>query len=102
MHPERLTELYRSYGAAIYARCRLLLMDDGYVQIGSANLDPRSLRLNFELVVEVYDRTFAATISSTMEAARRMSREVTLAELAARPFGERLRDAAVWLFSPYL
>jgi RNA polymerase sigma-70 factor, ECF subfamily len=29
MHPERLTELYRSYGAAIYARCRLLLMDDG-------------------------------------------------------------------------
>ena len=29
MHPERLTHLYRSYGPAIYARCRLLLMDDG-------------------------------------------------------------------------
>ena len=29
MQPERLTELYRSYGPAIYARCRLLLMDDG-------------------------------------------------------------------------
>lgn len=29
MVPERLTELYRSYGPAIYARCRLLLMDEG-------------------------------------------------------------------------
>jgi len=29
MNPERLTELYRSYGPAIYARCRLLLMDEG-------------------------------------------------------------------------
>jgi RNA polymerase sigma-70 factor, ECF subfamily len=29
MQPERLTELYRSYGPAIYARCRLLLMDEG-------------------------------------------------------------------------
>lgn len=29
MRPERLTELYRSYGPAIYARCRLLLVDEG-------------------------------------------------------------------------
>lgn len=29
MVPERLTELYRTYGPAIYARCRFLLMDDG-------------------------------------------------------------------------
>jgi RNA polymerase sigma-70 factor (ECF subfamily) len=29
MHPKRLTDLYRSYGPAIYARCRVLLMDDG-------------------------------------------------------------------------
>jgi RNA polymerase sigma-70 factor (ECF subfamily) len=29
MHPERLTDLYRSYGPAIYARCRLLLRDEG-------------------------------------------------------------------------
>src|SRR5512140_2382238 len=28
-HPERLTDLYRSYGPAIYARCRLLLTDEG-------------------------------------------------------------------------
>lgn len=29
MHQERLTDLYRSYGPAIYARCRMLLLDEG-------------------------------------------------------------------------
>jgi RNA polymerase sigma-70 factor (ECF subfamily) len=28
MHRDRLTSLYRSYGPAIYARCRLLLVDE--------------------------------------------------------------------------
>jgi RNA polymerase sigma-70 factor, ECF subfamily len=28
MHADRLTALYRSYGAAIYARCRMLLADE--------------------------------------------------------------------------
>jgi RNA polymerase sigma-70 factor (ECF subfamily) len=28
MHPDRLTDLYRSYGPAIYARCRVLLADE--------------------------------------------------------------------------
>jgi RNA polymerase sigma-70 factor (ECF subfamily) len=29
MHPDRLTDLYRSYGPAIYSRCRSLLTDNG-------------------------------------------------------------------------
>jgi RNA polymerase sigma-70 factor (ECF subfamily) len=28
MHPDRLTTLYRTYGPAIYARCRMLLADE--------------------------------------------------------------------------
>ena len=28
MHPDRLTELYRRYGPAIYARCRTMLSDE--------------------------------------------------------------------------
>jgi len=90
------------YQPGPFVHTKLLLMDDGYVQIGSANLDPRSLRLNFELVVEVYDGNFGATIGLYMQRARSVSREVTLAEVMARPFGERVRDAAAWLFTPYL
>jgi len=90
------------YQPGPFVHTKLLLMDDDYVQIGSANLDPRSLRLNFELVVEVFERAFAMTIAGELEDRRRASREVTLSELAARPLGERVRDASVWLFSPYL
>ena len=34
---------------------KLFLADDFYSIIGSANIDPRSLRLNFEMVLEVFD-----------------------------------------------
>jgi cardiolipin synthase len=78
------------------------MVDRHYVQIGSANIDPRSLRLNFEMVVEIYDREFAATIGDHFESARRRSREITLAEVDSRPFATRVRDALAWLLTPYL
>src|SRR5690606_33641720 len=34
---------------------KLLTIDGGWSYVGSSNLDPRSLRLNFELDMEVYD-----------------------------------------------
>lgn len=85
-----------------FVHTKLFVMDHAYAQIGSANLDPRSLRLNFELNVEVLDETFAHQLAAGIERARAASREVTLAELDARPVPVRLRDAAAWLFSPYM
>lgn len=85
-----------------FVHTKLFVVDDIYAQIGSANLDPRSLRLNFELVVEIYDRSFAADLAAHVEATRRRSVEVSLAELRARPLPVRVRDACAWLFSPYL
>lgn len=35
-----------------FAHTKLLLIDGEYTLLGSANLDPRSLNLNFELVME--------------------------------------------------
>ncbi len=85
-----------------FAHTKLLLVDDGYVQIGSANLDPRSLRLNFELSVELYDEGFAGEIDAYLQDLIRASEPVTLEQLDARPLWQRLRDAAFWLASPYL
>jgi cardiolipin synthase len=65
-------------------------------------MDPRSLRLNFELVVEVYDRQFAAAIDAHFESVRRSSREITLEEVDSRPIPARARDALAWLLTPYL
>ncbi|MBX3705799.1 MAG: PLDc N-terminal domain-containing protein [Pseudomonadales bacterium] len=85
-----------------FVHSKLLLIDDDYAQIGSANLDERSLRLNFELVVEVYDRALVSELGAHIEAVRATSREVTLAEVDGRPLLRRLADGIAWLFSPYL
>ena len=85
-----------------FVHSKLFLVDDQYVQIGSANLDPRSLRLNFELVVEVFDRQLSERVAAHLETVRRQSREVTLEELDGRRFFERLRDSFAWLFTPYM
>lgn len=87
---------------APFAHTKLFVADDRYAIVGSANLDPRSLRLNFELCVEVFDPVLSHTLSAHCEAAIGRSVAVTLAEVDGRPMRVRLRDAVFWLFSPYL
>ncbi len=90
------------YQRGAFVHTKLLVVDDHYAQIGSANLDPRSLRLNFELVLEVFDAAFTSKVAEHVERAIHMSRTITLAELASRPLPARIRDAICWLFTPYL
>jgi cardiolipin synthase len=85
-----------------FVHTKLFLMDDCYALVGSANIDPRSLRLNFEFALEVFDPDFCEVLQSHFEEARRRSREVTLQEVDSRPFPARTRDALAWLFTPYL
>jgi cardiolipin synthase len=81
---------------------KLMVVDGHWVLFGSANWDPRSLRLNFELNVECYGRAFATEMESVIHQKLRQAREVTLAEADARSLPARIRDAAARLFSPYL
>lgn len=85
-----------------FVHSKFLLVDDDYTQIGSANLDPRSLRLNFELNVEIFDTDLNATLGGHFQTAWERSREVAPAEISQRRLAVRTRDAFCWLFSPYL
>jgi cardiolipin synthase len=85
-----------------FVHSKYLLVDSAYVLLGSANLDPRSLRLNFEFNLEIYDHAIAAELQSHFEAVRSQSRQITLAEVDDRPLFVKLRDATTKLFSPYL
>lgn len=87
---------------APFAHAKLFIVDDQYLQIGSANLDQRSLRLNFELVIEVFDPVVVARLASHVIEIRRASRSVELKQLQALSLPTRLVDAVCWLFSPYL
>ena len=81
---------------------KLMAVDGAWALIGSSNLDPRSLRLNFELDVEIYDRGIAGEIDAGIRRRIASARAETLATLRARPLLKRIRNRAVWLASPYL
>lgn len=85
-----------------FAHAKLLVVDDYYSHIGSANLDPRSLQLNFELVVETYCKRLAGELSQHFDAVRRSCQPRTAADLESASALVRIRDALCWLFSPYL
>jgi cardiolipin synthase len=85
-----------------FVHSKLFIIDDQYAQIGSANIDQRSLRLNFELTVEIYDSQVAQTLSSHIEEKIKNSKELTLEDMNQRPLIIKTRDALMWLFSPYL
>ena len=85
-----------------FVHTKLFVVDDHYAQIGSANIDPRSLRLNFELAVEVYDRVFVEVLAEHIEKKRNDCRETSMRDMDTRPLSVRMRDAVAWLFSPYL
>ncbi len=85
-----------------FAHTKLFIVDDFYAQVGSANIDSRSLRLNFELNVEVFDRGLVQQLGDYVESTLKRSREVTIEELDGRSLPVRTRDALAWLFSPYL
>jgi cardiolipin synthase len=81
---------------------KLMLVDESWALIGSANWDARSLRLNFELNVECHDPALAARLAGLVEARIAAARRIELADVDARPLPVRLRDGIARLFAPYL
>jgi cardiolipin synthase len=85
-----------------FVHTKLMMIDDVWALIGSANLDARSLRLNFELNLSVFDADFAARLKAHFDRAAAISREVTQQSLESRPLSIKLRDSFCHLFAPYL
>ena len=81
---------------------KLMVVDGAWTLLGSANWDARSLRLNFEFNVECYDTELGKQLETLAYARRGAGRELTLAEVNARPLPIKLRDGLVRLFAPYL
>jgi len=88
--------------AGPFDHSKLMTVDGAWSYVGSSNLDPRSLRLNFELDVEICDRGTAAWIERRIDALIRDGHAETLDALLGRPFAARLRDKLIWLATPYL
>lgn len=81
---------------------KLMLVDEIWTLLGSANWDPRSLRLNFEFDVECYDRELATALTDLVRSKIQQSRPLSLADVQGRSLPVKLRDGVARLLSPYL
>jgi len=81
---------------------KLLLVDDYYILLGSSNMDPRSMRLNFEFNLEVVDPVLSESLTSYFDQIRKHSKELSLQDVDSRSLAVKLRDAFCKLFTPYL
>jgi len=81
---------------------KLMVVDDVWTLIGSANWDTRSFRLNFEYNVECYDRHLASLAHGIIDSKISHAHNITLEEIKSRNFPTKLRDGIARLLSPYL
>ena len=85
-----------------FAHSKCIIIDDDYALVGSSNLDPRSLRLNFELGIEVFDPELNHELSAHFEDILTRCKPLTAETLKARGTLAKIRDGTAALFSPYL
>jgi cardiolipin synthase len=81
---------------------KVLLVDDEMAAVGTANLDNRSFRLNFELTVVFMDRPFVLQVARMLEADLAACREVSLAEYSDRSWRFRALVRSARLLAPVL
>ncbi len=81
---------------------KVMIVDSAWCLIGSTNMDPRSLRLNFEFNVECYDVQLAARIEALLDEKTRDAIHPTLADVRRWSLPRRIRNGLVRLFTPYL
>ncbi|CAG4890620.1 cardiolipin synthase [Paraburkholderia saeva] len=69
--------------------CKLLVVDEYLVSVGSTNFDSRSFKLNDEANLNIYDRDFARQQTAIFDADIAKSRRVTLEDWQRRPLTEK-------------
>ncbi len=92
--------IFEYTGAVLHAK--MMLFDRDWAAIGSANMDIRSFRLNFEAGCFIYSESVNAELTSAFEHDVARSVEITLEQRRASSKLNQLAEAAAHLFSPLL
>jgi len=88
-------EVYERMETVLHAK--VMLIDDSWATVGSANLDLRSFHRNYEVNVIVDDPDFSSLVGEMFAEDLKKSRRITLQEHEARPWFQRLLE---WLCEP--
>lgn len=91
-------EIYELDSAVLHAK--VLLIDDSWAMVGSANMDERSFHRNYELNVVVDSRDFGLQLAETLEVDLKGARKIVLKEHERRGLPirmlERMFSAISW------
>ena len=79
---------------------KIMLVDDEYCTIGTANFDNRSFRLNFEITMAFADSDFAGQVTKMLENDFTQARPMLGSELSQRSFWYRFGVRAAMLTAP--
>jgi cardiolipin synthase len=92
--------IYR-YQPTMY-HCKLLVVDDTFVSVGSGNFDSRSFRRDDEANLDLVDPALAAQLVRSFEADKARSRRVDPEQWRRRSITQRLRERLAALVAPQL
>jgi cardiolipin synthase len=81
---------------------KIMIADDSWAMVGSANLDYRSMRLNFELNLLSHSVERNTELARILDQDFGLSTEIKLEEFASRPFSRKFAEAALRPLSPML
>jgi cardiolipin synthase len=81
---------------------KTLVVDSQFATVGSANLDVRSFRLNFELIAVIYDPPIVKQFEALFEEDAARATEITASEWDKRGTGVRVMEGVGRLMSPLL
>ncbi len=89
------------YSVGIH-HAKIALADDHWAMVGSANLDYRSMRLNFELNLLLHSRERNAELTRILAHDFDLCQEIEPAVFSHRPFRQKFAEAALRPLSPLL
>lgn len=81
---------------------KTMVIDDDISIVGTANLDNRSFRLNFEVIAVLFDSDHAKTLSEQFTHDLSRSKEVIRGPDTKLPLGRQVVEGVARLFSPIL
>jgi len=85
-----------------FMHAKALVVDDAFALVGTANLDVRSLRLNYETNLVVYDDTFVNQMKEIVLDDEAHSRALQLEAWRRRPLRQRCLENLAHLMKPVL
>ena len=92
---------FHQYEPAMY-HCKMMIVDDLFLTIGSVNFDNRSFGINDEVAVNTLDAGVARMGTALFNADLAQSKPLTLEEFRARPWWQKLTDHFCGLFRSQL